>query len=411
MRVIFKLLLAIPLIFGLNTKAEIVTRYTDGAATARTEAEAKLLAVIDAAGRAFGVNVNAQIQSSNAEIVINETGEQLELYLQSINRNISQALQVPTNTPITGYSVNDISQQPDGQWRAEVTIEYAWYKPTGAENDRRSMIVMATDNEIGKQVSKAVQQGLVNERRFNILERDLSALFNAEKSFIQSVDADHAQIARLGRGSGADYIVSVSVGNAYTSQYEPRTIEVSKEVYYVSTVDFDYHIKVVEFASRNVKLVLSGSHNREVRSNTEDGKVLSLLNQFGIHIAQQITSAIYPMRLEIQQGGTAFVNRGIGVLATGQNLNVYQIGKQLIDPDSGESLDALEIYVGMAEVLEVKPKYALVEMLDGAHLVENKSYIVRFLRNDDLNSESAKMEKLRRDTANRKKEIFLNNVD
>lgn len=408
MREISKFVIALSLLIGLPAQADVVTRYTDGAATAKTETDAKVLAVVDAAGRAFGIDLQVQITSSNTEMSVTEGGETVDSYLQSMNRDISQAIEVPTNTPITGYSVNDLSQLPDGKWRAEVTIEYAWFEPLGAADDRRTMVVMAPQSALGMKVHQAVEKGLVSERRFNILERDMRALFAAEKRFIQSDDVAPAELARLGRGSGADYLVSINIDNGYVSEHEQRYIEASQETYYVSAVDFDYHIKVVEFASREVKLVLSDRFARQARLGSGEDAVVSLLNQFGNAIAQRISSAIYPMRMSVQANGAAVVNRGIGVLQHGQSVNVYRMGEQLVDPDTGESLDALETFVGVGRIVSVKPKYALLEMPAGEPLMQAQDYIVRFLSQSDYAAAQDALDAEKREAVKRKKEAFLN---
>ncbi len=407
MRAISKLILTLLVLIGLPAQADVVTRYTDGVASARTEADAKVLAIVDAAGRAFGVALQVELTSRLEEVEVSQGGKSVDTYLQSMNRDISQAIEVPTNTPITGYSLNNMSQQADGQWRAEVTIEYAWFEPLGAADDRRTMVVMAPQSELGVKAQQAVQKGLVSERRFNILERDLSGLFRAEKRFIESDNVAAGEIARLGRGAGADYLVSVHVENGYVTEHEQRYIEASQETYYVSAVDFDYHIKVVEFASREVKLVLSDRYSRQARLTSSNDGVVSLMNQFGSHVAQQITSAIYPMRMSVQANGVAVINRGIGVLSSGQYVNVFQQGAELFDPDSGESLDTLETLVGLGQVVAVKPKYALLEMADGTPLLKTEDYIVRLLTKHDYQAIRDAVDSEKREAVKRKKDAFL----
>jgi len=45
----------------------------------------------------------------------------------------------------------------------------------------------------------------------------------------------------------------------------------------------------------------------------------------------------------------------------GDRYEVYSVGEELIDPDTGESLGAIEERLGMIEIVRVKPKYAEAE--------------------------------------------------
>ena len=374
-----------------SAQANVVTRYTDGEATANNQSEAIVLALADAAGRAFGFTIQAQISASTEEISITNSTQQIDNYLQSLNRNI----------------VNDISAERDNRWRAQVTIEYVWFEPLGAEDERRTLVVLSSSDNLSRKVQEAVEKGLVAERRFNVLERELKNLFESEKQFIQSDNAANSEIARLSRAVGSDYMVSIQLSGGSIKEREAKYIEASKESYYVSSVEFDYQIKVIEFASREIKLVLQDRHRSTAREVNGEGGVSNLLNHFGTEIAQQITSVIFPMRVSMQQGAL-IVNRGIGVLTQYQQLNIYQLGETLIDPDNNESLDSFEQSIGIAQVVSIKPKYAVIEMVNDEDLSADQNYVARVVSKQQRDASLRKMDAQKRESAKKKKSIFLN---
>lgn len=390
-----------------SAQANVVTRYTDGEATANNQSEAIVLALADAAGRAFGFTIQAQISASTEEISITNSTQQIDNYLQSLNRNIVKTIDVPNNSPITGYTVNDISAERDNRWRAQVTIEYVWFEPLGAEDERRTLVVLSSSDNLSRKVQEAVEKGLVAERRFNVLERQLKNLFESEKQFIQSDNAANSEIARLSRAVGSDYMVSIQLSGGSIKEREAKYIEASKESYYVSSVEFDYQIKVIEFASREIKLVLQDRYRSTAREVNGEGGVSNLLNHFGTEIAQQITSVIYPMRVSMQQGAL-IVNRGIGVLTQYQQLNIYQLGETLIDPDNNESLDSFEQSIGIAQVVSIKPKYAVIEMVNDEDLSADQNYVARVVSKQQRDASLRKMDAQKRESAKKKKSIFLN---
>lgn len=387
--------------------ANVVTRYTDGEATAKSQSEAILLALADATGRAFGFNIETQLTASVEEISISDSTEQRDQYLQSLNRNIVKTIKVPNNSPITGYTVNQVSAERDDRWRAQVTIEYVWFEPPGADDERRTLIVLSSSDNLSRKIQQAVEKGLVAERRFNVLERQLENLFESEKQFIQSDNAANGEISRLSRAVGSDYIVSIQVSDGTLKESEKQYIEASKESYYLSLVEFDYQIKVIEFASREIKLVLQDRFIKTGRVVNSDGSVTNLLNNFGTEIAQQITSVIYPMRVSMQQGALV-VNRGIGVLTQNQQLRIYRLGEALIDLDNNESLDSFEQSIGVAQVVSIKPKYAVIEMINGESLSADQNYIARFISKHQRDASLQKADAEKRESAKKKKSIFLN---
>ena len=407
MHVISKVIITAVLLISVPASAKVVKRYTDGSATAKSEHEAKVMAVIDAAGKAFGIDLNVKIDSSLEETSVSDNNQSNSNYIQSINRKISQSINIPDDSPITGYSVNDLYQQADGRWRADITIEYAWFEQLGATDDRRTMVIVGGLSHFEKSTQQALQQALVGERRFNILERDLGEVFKNEEKFIKSSAASPEQIARLGRGLGADYLVSVYVDNIYATEDKTVNIEASGESYKISEVDFDYRVKVIEFSSREVKLVLSDRFHKTGRDGSDDGSVLSLINNFGKDVAQQITSSIYPMRLTLHAKGQLIVNRGRGVLKVGQRLNAYKQGDIIYDPDNGEYLDSLEEHIGVLVVKDVKPKYSIVAFTKQVSLPKAEDYVVRFISLDETSSQLEVRQKEKAEKVKKKTRLFL----
>lgn len=89
-----------------------------------------------------------------------------------------------------------------------------------------------------------------------------------------------------------------------------------------------------------------------------------------------MVAAIYPIQVVKVIGDTAVINRGEGSVSAGEVFAVFEAGDELIDPQSGESLGAMETEVGLAKVAEVKPKFAILKMASGA-LTQGAAYIVR----------------------------------
>ena len=52
-------------------------------------------------------------------------------------------------------------------------------------------------------------------------------------------------------------------------------------------------------------------------------------------------------------------------MGNGDLFEVFKVGDRLIDPDTGEPLGRIETSVGIAQIVDVKPKYSLAELVSG----------------------------------------------
>jgi len=78
-----------------------------------------------------------------------------------------------------------------------------------------------------------------------------------------------------------------------------------------------------------------------------------------------VLEGIYPVKIAtITKEGFATLNRGKGAgITKGKRYEVFSTGKAVVDPDTGESLGAEEIKVGVVEVTEVLPKYSKAKVV------------------------------------------------
>ena len=80
---------------------------------------------------------------------------------------------------------------------------------------------------------------------------------------------------------------------------------------------------------------------------------------------QKILDVIYPARVVSLTGNILICNRGEGTnIAKGQIWNLYAVGEELTDPDTGESLGLKEVYVGKTKITQVTAKFSKGEVLE-----------------------------------------------
>ena len=358
-------------------QAEVVTKYQEAIGTGGTRNAAVVSALENAVGKAFGFQLEGKLQrtlSERSNYTLQDSEEDITAIM---SRQVTQRVGTSSNNPVTSYEILTANESTVG-WEASVRIHYKDFKKLGAKDNRRSLVVRALDDK-STAFAGIVESALIASRRFNVLSRDNADVFNEEKAFILSSDASRSESARVGRAEGADYIVLVKTDGYFSRLNRERVIKATGEHLYQSDAGFRFEVEVVEFASREMKW-----HKREkiyVSSKRKVASASSLLSgkteRYANNMVLSLVSSIYPARIAQVIGDRAVLNRGEGSIKVGQNVEVYHIGEKIIDPQSGESLGAMEIEVAKAKVIELKPKFSILQLTSGK-LDKAEDYVVRW---------------------------------
>ncbi|OWT77337.1 MULTISPECIES: hypothetical protein [unclassified Achromobacter] len=374
------LVISLTLCLGLSSGARAqVTEATvtaDGQGMSRDDAIQN--ALVNAAGQAFGVRLSAQFGTQTIAADGSVDNQDHSAVMNVLNKNIQQVLNAPQNAPILGYDVNNAAENPGHGWEASVTLRYAKYERLGSDSNRRSVVVVSSSRQFRQQLIQGISQSLVGTRRFDVLNRENDQLFQNEKDFILGDAAANPEIARLSQASGADYLVVAQLQNLGVSNNQRETIAMTGEVLVNSAASGTLQLQVIEFASRKVKWVGSQRFGGNYAGATSvgAGALAGLISGASDKLVARMIDAIYPMQVIKVMGDTAIVNRGEGGISAGETFAVFQVGEELRDPQSGESLGPIETEVGLGRVTEVKPKFSFLKMASGT-LTEGASYIVR----------------------------------
>ncbi|HCN73703.1 MAG TPA: hypothetical protein DIS96_19165, partial [Pusillimonas sp.] len=249
---IFAIILCFFLGTPIQSLAQVVEETVTATGSGLTKEEAVQTAVVNAAAQAFGVQLQAvtEVQGLSIDSTVNNQSE--NILLSSVNKQVAQQLNTPSDKPILGYSIDHAAQAGSVGWEATVTLRYAKYRKLGSSSDRRGVVVTTQEKRHRDLLLGNLEQALVASRRFDVLNRDDQSLFEQEKSFVRSEDAGQVEIARLGQATGADYLAIVSLENFGVANNQRETIRMTGEVLVKSSVSGAVKLEVVEFASRKV---------------------------------------------------------------------------------------------------------------------------------------------------------------
>lgn len=108
-----------------------------------------------------------------------------------------------------------------------------------------------------------------------------------------------------------------------------------------------------------------------------DSLLLGLTRRMAEKIAQRVADVAFPARIVAKTGKIVTINRGDGTgIAPGQLWEVFAVGDELIDPDTGVSLGREEIPVGKVRVERVTARTAQATVT-GEDLGIDRNAIVR----------------------------------
>lgn len=358
-----KIILVAFILVNFHAAAQVTELSVSGEGSGATRDQAIAAALTSAAGQAFGVAIDAATVSKSLAVETSTNEGSASLMVNQLNQVVAQRVTSPGNKPILGYTIGFANESAAGVWKAGVTMRYAQFKKMGGDSDRRSMVVTTNEKRFPELLTTTVGQSIVASRRFDVLNRENSALFNQEAAFIQGSDAANAEVARLGQASGADYLVIAELQGLSLANNQRQTIQMTGEVLVRSSVSGILKLQVVEFSSRKVKWSASekfgGSYGGV--SSISDGTLIGLVSAASDKLVQKMIASIYPiMIVKVLNGTTAIVNRGEDSVKKGETYGVFLMGEELKDPQSGESLGALEVEVGIGTIVDVKPKVSTI---------------------------------------------------
>jgi len=201
-----------------------------------------------------------------------------------------------------------------------------------------------------------VYDRVLNTRRFEILERS-------------DADALATEAAAAGEAfafNKADYLLTIRV-DSFNDRMEERKLASLGKTIRARTIELSAVAKITEvstqraIASTNFKVSKRDSENRSESTTARVGEgsddlMIQAVGEMAAKIAMRAAGAVSPARIIGKRDATVTINRndqsGIKV---GQVWEVFAIGDELVDPDTGEKT-LEEVYVGKVKITRVTPQ-------------------------------------------------------
>jgi hypothetical protein len=212
-------------------------------------------------------------------------------------------------------------------------------------------------------------------RKFQIVGRSDLDVILKEQSLSNSGTVDEATAVKIFKLAGATYILTVSIDN-FQDRTETATFSALGEQAQRRKVTLSCIAKIYSaqsgklLESANIQLDQTDARNdpnyiASNGSNWADKLLVDLARVASEKIAQRVTDSLYPAKVVAKTDKQITLNRGDGTgIAVGQTWIIYNVGKELIDPDTGLSLGREEVAIGKAKITSVTPRTALADLIE-----------------------------------------------
>lgn len=261
------------------------------------------------------------------------------------------------------------------EWQVKIAADVAKYHE--AEGAKLTRVVVAAPRsaqqtfQVGDSaipaasVSDRIRQYLVDAltqtHRFTVLDREANSEIDHELDLIRSGNASPADTARLGHQLATDLIVIPTVERFEYLRHE-RHLRLSDRTLVSYTGGGDISFRVVNAVTGQV--VMSQSFNYDLPATapttlgaSADGSALAsmMMNALDADIVHAILQNTFPPSVIERQGSNVVINQGGDSLMVGAAYEAVSLGKELVDPQSGQRLGPTETPCCTIQIDRVTP--------------------------------------------------------
>ena len=320
----------------------------------RTEKDAIKDALVAAVSQVRGLAISSRESTALRDQIHNESSTSSSDYQSNV--------QTFTNGIVSQYQILEVGQS---KLTRNVTVTLNVTVPVyaaGPQINRLRLAVVpltlsksisnkAASEQFAQNWMSALEEGLVQSRRFAMLDRSFTEATNNELSQYTNGQFSNSELARLGQKAGTDYLVTgelrtyaindKSFVNPLTGERVPR-----------SSTSTEISLRIIDVATSQVKFAKSYGESKAA--------VIDVIN------------AIYPMAIVSVSDSAVVIGAGGDQIKVGDKFRVISLGQELKDPYTNESLGRQETAVGEIEITDVESKMSQAKIISGNDLINQK---------------------------------------
>jgi len=237
--------------------------------------------------------------------------------------------------------------------------------------------------------SQRLVAGLTQTNKFAVLDRESIDDFVREKEMLFSFDAPLGEQAKLAETLGADYLLAGTITQAQIERID-RYLKAANYTTRKFKARFNFDYRLVDSATKQVVLATSAQkymEDEQVRrladeQNPVEWDSAQVRDAFISLVADDVVAAIidrvHPITVvAIQDDGQIILNQGGQRMKKGMKLDVFTMGREIFDNDTGESLGRIESKVATIEIRNVTHTMSTAKVVAGDASKVNLGLICR----------------------------------
>lgn len=350
----------------------------DGVGQGVTREDAVNNAIVEALGKMQGINISSSKFVNTTSIESDKASSLKDIYSQKISKI--------TSGRVDGYKINSV-ENIDGMYEASVSVKKILrktsYKTPGfSPNSRRKIAVFPTYSTnatydvlgsefeasiIADKLTQEVVSAITQTRKFSVLDREATAVYESEKSLILQ-NSPKDELVKIGKVLGTDYMYVLNIDDFGISSQKSELLS-GDDVLTHASVDY----RIIVMATRQIKYSNSKTFSFQSKGENANAMVKNSAKFIARALTDDIINNIYPQKI-------ISVNSGEVILSTKLNLgdeyDVFALGKKMFDPYTKEQIGYTEEKIGTIKITRVTPKMSYAKIIAGK---ANKGNICRLV--------------------------------
>jgi len=206
---------------------------------------------------------------------------------------------------------------------------------------------------------------LVQDGKFIVVERQQLGTVLRELNLHESGLIEPSTVIEMGHMTGSQYTF---IGNIVSAEVIPFT----NYLYHAIKAKIKLNYKIIDNRTGRLiksEVLVGSASTNDVRGGSRQARVL--VSKAVADVCEKVMkriSTLNPLDIAIVQidGEDVYINIGdTDGVKKGDIIFAYQLGKELIDPKSGDVLGNTEKQIGKMKVKAVYEKYSICEIKDG----------------------------------------------
>ena len=210
------------------------------------------------------------------------------------------------------------------------------------------------------QLRNCLADGLVQSRKFVVLDRDFSSISSKEKRNTDLDRNEAGRTAHLGKEATADYILTGEI-TKLQNQVTLKNVDTSGRRIEIKDYAVQVGLKIIDVSTSQVlysKTYDNPQNGTDMNQQSGfDDWLSSSAKQIANEASLDVLELVYPLKVaNVTTDGEIMLNEGSSRLHEGDRCDIFLAGKVAQDPDTGLEIGREETILARIQITRVLPK-------------------------------------------------------